>query len=187
MHTRTHSCSHTRTQTCTHTHTTCISLITLCRVTNLSRALGFGLWGNEKMKERGKAVVHWQLRGSHPHPQSLISLLISPWWPPCLLFGLLDQARAQSTRHLCNIFGEAVIFSIVFWLFFFTCWTCITGNMSGAPIRMEKLKPKWTAYASNLIFFFFFLFFGFSRAEWLLISQVFLFLFQSVFSVFLCD
>lgn len=29
----------------------------------------------------------------------------------------------------------------------------ITGNVSGAPICVEKLKPKWAVYASNLSLF----------------------------------
>lgn len=32
-------------------------------------------------------------------------------------------------------------------------WMRITGNVSGAPICVEKWKPKWAVYASNLNLF----------------------------------
>lgn len=62
------SLSFKHTLTRSHTYTTTPSP-PACGVTNFSWALDFSLreTEKEKMKERAEAVVHWQLRGSHPH------------------------------------------------------------------------------------------------------------------------
>lgn len=135
----------------THTHTRNNSLSTPRGVTNFSWALDVGLREveMEKMKERGEAVLRWQLGGSHPHrkePDTTSHLIFfgrpsvfsvsetaaSPEHPACSL-PLRD----------CSQFDHCLLPS-------FRYWRHITSNVHGAPICEEKLKSKSAVFASNL-------------------------------------
>lgn len=103
------SYKHTLTQSHAHTHNN--SLSTLCGVTNFSWALDFGMreGEKEKMKERGEAVLHCQLRGSRPHRRSLISPLISSFWLSvrlfCLRTSLSPEHPAWDSVNLITVYS----------------------------------------------------------------------------------
>lgn len=108
-------------------------------VTNFSWALDFGIreGEKEKMKKRGEAVVHWQLRGNHPHRRSLIPSLISSLWPAVCSFCLTNQSepRAPSTcvasLGLCQ-FDHCLLPS-------FRYWRHLPNSVHGAPINLRWL------------------------------------------------
>lgn len=100
------SLSFKHTLTRSHTYTTTPSP-PACGVTNFSWALDFSLreTEKEKMKERAEAVVHWQLRGSHPHWRSLIPPHISSFWSLVCQFCPTNQCKPRATSMCVASFG----------------------------------------------------------------------------------
>lgn len=162
-----HSLFPSNAHTHTITHTRNNSLSTPRGVTNFSWALDVGLREveMEKMKERGEAVLRWQLGGSHPHRKE-------PYTTSHLIFlaarpSFLSQrpARAQSTQHARCLFGTVVNLIIVY------SPVSGTGDTSQAMcmvlpsvrrnwnLRVLFLHPIWDIFA------------GFRGVEWLPISR----------------
>lgn len=83
--------------------------------------ISLGLWAldfgvregeKEKMKERGEAAVHWQLRGSRPHWRSLIPPLMSPFLAACMSVLSHKASRAQGSLHVFRLGGTVSIWSL---------------------------------------------------------------------------
>lgn len=146
-----HSLFPSNAHTHTITHTRNNSLSTPRGVTNFSWALDVGLREveMEKMKERGEAVLRWQLGGSHPHRKEPYTTSHLIFFGRPSVFSV-SETSASPEHPACSLplrdcsqFDHCLLPS-------FRYWRHITSNVHGAPICEEKLKSKSAVFASNL-------------------------------------